>query len=460
MALDIVNYDPASLNPPETGSISDPSGSLEIEIDFAKLLSLAGIELPTIPPSGSLPPTGSLPEPPKKVKFLEVSGIVVDSLTNEPLPGVKVSNSFLKRDTTNKKGEFTIKHPSLLDTGLDPTKFPLNIKIKKYSPLSTTPYTSTGDLKPNLGIIQLKPVESDLKKEITALFAFPPVVAEEYATKDVTFSFQNQKKLNGSINDLKAIVLPLILSLIAKYGISEVQKLTEKAKIDPKAVFDEIKDVISCPTQDEMNQLINTKNKLVKKLNQTLNVIKTTTQALTISEGIIVATDTAYKVLKNIPTPSAIGGVGVPISVINGIQDVKTFLNNNIGKLKTINTGTLAILVLLETVLSQVLGFLNLLDLLTQYCYPNTEQERVSLELTALTQQQTTQTSPVVINVNGFEMGVVTEPTTNSLKRRRAIARNKSGVVMLQGEWSFSSIDQILIDELVFYIQQNDLKAD
>ena len=57
-------------------------------------------------------------------------------------------------------------------------------------------------------------------------------------------------------------------------------------------------------------------------------------------------------------------------------------------------------------------------------------------------------------------MGVVTETTTNSLKRRRAIARNKSGVVMLQGEWSFSSIDQILIDELVFYIQQNDLKAD
>ena len=68
--------------------------------------------------------------------------------------------------------------------------------------------------------------------------------------------------------------------------------------------------------------------------------------------------------------------------------------------------------------------------------------------------------SPLGPNVNGFEMGVVTEPTTNSLKRRKAIARNKSGVVMLKGEFSFSSIDQILIDELVFYIQQNDLKAD
>ena len=42
---------------------------------------------------------------------------------------------------------------------------------------------------------------------------------------------------------------------------------------------------------------------------------------------------------------------------------------------------------------------------------------------------------------------------------KRAIAKNADNVTILKGEWSFSSIDQILIDELVFYIQQNDLKA-
>ena len=50
--------------------------------------------------------------------------------------------------------------------------------------------------------------------------------------------------------------------------------------------------------------------------------------------------------------------------------------------------------------------------------------------------------------------------TIGGLKRRKAIARNKAGVIMLQGEPSFSSNDQILIDELVYYIQTNDLKAD
>ena len=49
--------------------------------------------------------------------------------------------------------------------------------------------------------------------------------------------------------------------------------------------------------------------------------------------------------------------------------------------------------------------------------------------------------------------------TNEELKRRRAVARNSQGIIMLQGEPSYSSNDQILIDELVFYIQQNDLKA-
>jgi hypothetical protein len=87
-------------------------------------------------------------------------------------------------------------------------------------------------------------------------------------------------------------------------------------------------------------------------------------------------------------------------------------------------------------------------------------QEKIAFELNQLTQQQSNQLDPVVTNVNGFEMGVETEITEKPLKRRRALARNKQGVVMLKGEWSFSSIDQILIDELVFYIQQNNLKAD
>ena len=430
------------------------TGSIEIEIDLQQVLSLVGIELPQVPS------TGSFPELPKKIKFKEVKGIVVNSITNEPIPGVLVTNKLLKRDTTNKKGEFTIKHPDIVDTGLDPTKFSLNFVKLKYGPFNTIPYTSAGDIKPNLGIISLNPVESNLKKDILDLLKFPPSTVEDYTTKDVTVDFRIQKKLNVSIDDLKSIVIPLLLTLVAAYGISKAKELIEKYEKDPKAALEEIKNLISCPPKSEIDKLIATKNKLVKKINDTFTVINKTTDTLAKSEEILGTSSFTIKTLRQLPTPVAIGGVGIPLNVITGVQDALKFLDTLVEKLLYVNTTTLAILKLLRGVLAQVLAILKLLDILTQYCYPNTDQSQISTELTALTIQQSTQTSPVVTNVNGFEMGVVTEVTDNSLKRRRAIARNKQGVVMLQGEWSFSSIDQILIDELVFYIQQNNLKAD
>jgi hypothetical protein len=435
------------------------TSSIEVEIDLQQVLSLVGIDLPN---TGSLPPTGSLPEPPKKIKLQSIKGTVVDLITNQPLPGVVVTNKLLKRDTTNSKGEFSIKHPDLTDTGFDPAKFPLNFKLRNYGPYTTTPYKSDGTLKPDLGIITLDPLQSNLQKEIQKLFKFPDSVVEEYNTKDVTVDFRVQKKLNVSIDTLKGIVVPLLLTLIAAYGISKVEDLIKKYEIDPQAALDEIKDLITCPTQAEMDRLIATKNKLVKKINNTLTVINKTTETLAKSQQIINIAQITLpptEVLLN-TTPTSIAGVPILFGVISGLQKLITFLNQNIDKFSYINSTTLAILTLLRGVLVQVLSLLKILDLLTQYCYPNAAQERISTELTALTSQQSTQLSPVVTNVNGFEMGVETENTTNTLKRRRAIARNKQGVVMLKGEYSFSSIDQILIDELVFYIQQNDLKAD
>ena len=77
-----------------------------------------------------------------------------------------------------------------------------------------------------------------------------------------------------------------------------------------------------------------------------------------------------------------------------------------------------------------------------------------------LTQEAEEEGSPVLNNVNGFIMGVETSKNSvGSLKRRYAVAKNPQGVTILKGEPSFSSSDQILIDELAFYITSNNLKA-
>ena len=59
-----------------------------------------------------------------------------------------------------------------------------------------------------------------------------------------------------------------------------------------------------------------------------------------------------------------------------------------------------------------------------------------------------------------MDVEVVDKYQVGDLPRRQAIARNSKGIIILKGEPSFAAENQILIDELAFYIVQNNLKAD
>ena len=135
-------------------------------------------------------------------------------------------------------------------------------------------------------------------------------------------------------------------------------------------------------------------------------------------------------------------------------------MESTVGKLSSISAGTLTVVVIVNTSLSLLLKYLSLVDMVVQHCAPDTPQTQEQFnKLLNDTSKLVQQEQPTPPSVNGFTFSVEMEVTEKPLKRRRAIAKNKSNVVMLKGEWSFSSIDQILIDELIFYIQQNDLKA-
>ena len=91
----------------------------------------------------------------------------------------------------------------------------------------------------------------------------------------------------------------------------------------------------------------------------------------------------------------------------------------------------------------------------------NLELEDISAELIAIQEQEIEDGNPIVTNVNGFDMAVQPVPKTEvgSLIKRQAIAKDSKGIIVLKGEPSFSASDQILIDELAFYITNNNLKA-
>ena len=385
-----------------------------------------------------------------------MKGTIVNIYLNSPLKGATVKTGTFTT-VTNTNGVFEIPMDIIPPYSSSSSPNIISITLPEYQALEVTPYKGDGEIKEDLGVIGLTPIVASLEGDKIDASQIQQSQIEEISASKRDFKYFAQKKLVDLINNVKIVLIPLILTLIARFGITKANKLIEEGKTKAADILDQI----TCPTPEELNRIISRKNKTVKQLNNAIKTIDITTKALGITGGIITALEIAFTILKNLPIPSAVPpGIGLPINVILGIQDGKDRIDKLITSLKTANAGLLVILVLLRQVLTQAVQYLNLLDSLVQHCYPDANQEQLSAELTALTQQQTQQLSPVVINVNGFEMGVETEATTNSLKRRRAIARNKQGVVMLKGEWSFSSIDQILIDELVFYIQQNDLKAE
>ena len=548
------------------------------ELPLEKILELTGI---------TLPPTGSF-TPPKKIKFEEIKGKVVNITNNEPIKGIQVSNVFFKTDTTNEKGEFTIEHPDLLNTGLPPNKFPLYFKKylekPRFKDLKLLPYSSTGDIQLNVGIITMNPKESNLKKEVVEFFRFPKVIEDEYKTTDITFEYNLQKNLNNLIDDLKKMVIPLILGMIEAYAVTQTKELLEEFKKNPQKALNSIKDQLLCPTPEELKKIIDQKNKLLKVLTNTQNALNAALQTLIPIKGIIDATDIAFNIIKFLPLPvGAPVGVGLPSLVLNGFSDLMNFLKKLIVYSKHIVDTTLAILLLLESFLAIVIGLLQLLDYLMQICAVNeieneingnssstlinqeinnienilnnngvdtggvgtggggynggnnvaliqninniqgiintiqnpnpliaanqslalntlnvltsqinsnqpltdisstlntlqSQTNLISISNTPILISQTNQVNQFAIanqltdltnqnpnpisSINGFKMDVESENTPSPIKRRRAIAKNKQDIIMLTGEWSYSSIDQILIDELVFYIQQKDLKAD
>ena len=264
-----------------------------------------------------------------------------------------------------------------------------------------------------------------------------------------------QQAMNGVITQIKTILIPQVLTLIAAFGISKAKDFIGKEFSSMNA---------TCPANlEELNAIIKKKNKLTKALNNIMKFLKTIRIVVTAIAGVITVLDIVLKVIKPIYFVFPVAGFGAP-DFSRPIKFIIENIDKIAAKFGVITLSTLLVITILIQELQRVLNYLSLLDTLVEGCAIEGQlpQEQLSADLLEATEEQSQQLSPVVTNVNGFEMSVipVDASSVDGLKRRKAIARNQAGVIMLEGEPSFSSNDQILIDELVYYIEINDLKAD
>ena len=386
--------------------------------------------------------------------------IIIGQITDnqrQPISGAKITSTLGDTATTTPDGEF-----NLIGEYTPGEMFKINISAQGFSQKEINPFTLRKKFKNQgaLGIITLKTSKSDFKESLDEELPLTNSQIKSMQISKTDFEIAKQQAMNKLVIQMKTVLLPQVLTLIAAFGITKAKDALGKKFGDMNA---------TCPANlDELNSLIEKKNKLTKALNNIFKFLNTLRVGVQIIDQTLTIAQIAVKVISKLYLVFPVAGFGAP-DVSKPIKSVIDVIRENLEKFKLISTGTLLILSILIEVLQNILNLLSLLDSLVEGCAitPSLNggeilsQEQLTEDLLEATKEQSQQQSPVVTNINGFEMSVVSVDniTIGGLKRRKAIAKNKQGVIMLQGEPSFSSNDQILIDELVYYIQANDLKA-
>jgi hypothetical protein len=279
---------------------------------------------------------------------------------------------------------------------------------------------------------------------------------------------------NATPSDLKAMgisKLPLLLLVIG----NQIKNIIEPALINLiKTYIQKYLAAEACADQATIDKIIQQRNLIVNQLNKIVKTLTIITVSLTIAitffdllklaiKGIDLAKIAAYVAAGTFPALLP----ALP-NVIQKLDLAKIKLqtdgegNAQIAKYKAIIGGAALVSSIIGGFVLIAIGLLNSIDIFLQKCAPNQANELVPISKEAqdiaevqaqatLTQNQTT--------YRGFIIEIELVPYTSTTTRRRAIGKNKDGIILIQTELSFTTNDQTLINELKLIIDRDNLKA-
>lgn len=408
-------------------------------------------------------------------KKFTVAGKAYDIETGEFLEKTKISVGLgeaalgLRSTRTDNQGKFKFEIQLQIDEETGQSyyiDYNLRYQKKGYSLERQPIIAADGTILTTLNNVGLEIKTSRLEQEKSQLQS--NIEETTQRVKKLIPKDPGQALKNIIISQYKRIkdsLIPIILSLLATYGISRLRDFLNGDRSE-----------VDCPSQNKINETVSKKNKIVRQLNNIYKTIDSATKAVNTTTRLISIFRALARVLINIPIPTTIGlppgpagGVifSIPASVINRIQEAIKKFDRLLAKFAGFSLPVLVALAMLQSILALCIQLLGGLDSVIAQCsgqggIEDGNGEQLSADLLAATQQSSDDGEPVLTEVNGFILSAITVPNANvgSLQRRQAIAKNRDGVVLLKGEPSFSSSDQILLNELAFTIQVNDLKAD
>jgi conjugal transfer/entry exclusion protein len=250
----------------------------------------------------------------------------------------------------------------------------------------------------------------------------------------------------------------------------------------------------SCVSQEELQNILELRNNILGKLNSVsnkikllikpLNILSTSANALQLSIDILKDVRKIVSSNRNIvsntitpPIPSPPGTPGLLVSTLSNLSNtdfkskeiIDDILKPRLGQFQNKISSISEALDYANSILFKLLNILKSVDQYLAGCnviLPDTlkpndyiNQVNQQYENTQLNPNLDPNVSRSSEIYNGFTLEIIEEPFSSTANRRKAVAKNSQGIILLQTPLTFSTENQVLIAEIKLIIDSNNLKA-
>jgi hypothetical protein len=358
----------------------------------------------------------------------------------------KYQASLPYKNLKRKAGESKAKAIKRTKKEVDANKKRLNAFVELYNDFNT-------DLNENIK----KDVPDDLKPK--GIQTFPELfgVIGKSLAKLIFTSLATATKESG-IEYAEAKQA----ELLQKLGV------TDLTKVDP----DLIKQTF-CPTQESLDRIIEQRNGMVTYLNNQQERINNLKIPIELSGELIDFTQRTSTIIKATTAIVNAGLALIPlaafgnpvISFINLVDTIRETLlvdNNNVPRIPKLQGAISNVnipLNQLSRLITKIVLELTKIDDIINLCRPSAELIPLTPEVLATVAIQLSSDLATTDDnlYKGFRLEIETRPYTDTVNQNKAVAKNKSGIVTLETDWSFASDPNVLIRELQFRIDTENL---
>ena len=112
-----------------------------------------------------------------------------------------------------------------------------------------------------------------------------------------------------------------------------------------------------------------------------------------------------------------------------------------------------------NSVITSIVRVLSQFDEIITFCSPNSTLENLSIDVLTTIAVDISNEADGNGMYKGFRLEIEEKPYTDTVSQNRAVGLNQSGIILFATNYSFASDPNILIDELKFIIDRDNLKA-